>query len=70
MGGLAIAGAQIAQIGQGNEPLNYGNAEVIKTLKADMELWWEKTTQDGDRLEYVRPPRYSGPQAPYQAVLA
>ncbi|KAF6830264.1 NADH oxidase [Colletotrichum plurivorum] len=70
MGGLAIAGAQIAQIGQGNEPLNYGNAEVIKTMKADMELWWEKTVQDGNKLEYVRPPRYSGPQAPYQAVLA
>lgn len=70
LGGLAIAGAQMAQISQGKEPLNYGKAKVIKIMKEDMELWWEKTVQDGDRLEYVRPPRYSGPEAPYQAVLA
>lgn len=67
-GGLAIAGAQIAQIGHGKEPLNYGNDEVMKTMKADMELWWKRTVEDGDKLEYVLPPRYSGPEAAYRAI--
>jgi 2,4-dienoyl-CoA reductase-like NADH-dependent reductase (Old Yellow Enzyme family) len=64
-GGLAIAAAQMAQISTGREPLNFGDAKVMDILKADIARWQEKTIQDGDRLEHVRPVRYSGPQLPY-----
>ncbi|KAM5357273.1 hypothetical protein ACJZ2D_016432 [Fusarium nematophilum] len=64
-GGLAIAGAQLAQIATGMEPLNFGDAKVMDILKADMSLWQKRTLQDGEALEYVRPVRYSGPQHPY-----
>ncbi|KAK6075645.1 nadh oxidase [Seiridium cupressi] len=67
-GGLAIAGAQLAQIGNGKVPLDYGDEKVMEILKDDMKLWQQKTIEDGDKLEYVLPPRYSGPQFGYEAL--
>ncbi|KAM5343887.1 hypothetical protein ACJ41O_012424 [Fusarium nematophilum] len=50
-GGLAIAGAQLAQIATGMEPLNFGDAKVMDILKADMSLWQKRTLQDGEALD-------------------
>jgi 2,4-dienoyl-CoA reductase-like NADH-dependent reductase (Old Yellow Enzyme family) len=67
-GGIAVAAAQMAQIANGKEPLDTSNAQVMDILKADIAQWQKQTLEDGEKLEYIRSVRYSGPQQPYRTT--
>ncbi|KAF5679779.1 nadh oxidase [Fusarium heterosporum] len=67
---MGVAGAQIAQIAKGFEPLDASNAEVMATFGGDMGAYYEKLVQDGDKNEFVGPIQYSGVQVPYGTIKA
>ncbi|CAM1501195.1 Fc.00g103570.m01.CDS01 [Cosmosporella sp. VM-42] len=66
---MTVATAQISQLGRGFEPLNANDPEVMQTFGADMGNWYQKTVEDGDKLEYIRAVQYSGPQVPYGTAV-
>ncbi|KAI1868362.1 hypothetical protein JX265_007185 [Neoarthrinium moseri] len=64
--GLAVSQAQLAQIGSGKEPFDAGDEAAMEIFQADMTIWQQRVVEDGDKLEFVLPPRYSGPHRHYR----
>ena len=67
--GMGVALAQISQIGHGKEPINHNDQKVMQTFSEDMGQWFQKSVEDGEKMEHVRSVQYSGPQIPYGTVL-
>lgn len=63
--GMGIAQAQISQLGQGKEPMNHNDEEVMKTFAGDMGAWYQKVVEDGEKMEEIRAVQYSGPLKSY-----
>ncbi|KAI9736040.1 MAG: hypothetical protein M1818_006216 [Claussenomyces sp. TS43310] len=49
---LAAAGAQIRQIGEGNEPIDLSVKENVKSFEKDLEAWRVRSAQDEEVKEY------------------
>ncbi|KAL6799715.1 FMN-linked oxidoreductase [Trichoderma sp. SZMC 28012] len=58
---LGIAKAQLTQTARGYEPIDLSDGEVVKRFQQDIDNWWKNVVADGDKLEYIRAPEYSGP---------
>ncbi|KAK6072319.1 hypothetical protein SCUP515_07400 [Seiridium cupressi] len=64
--GLLVSQAQVFQIGTGTEPFDTSNEKTMEIFQTDLETWKQRAAEDGDKLEFVYPPRFSGPQVEYQ----
>ncbi|ETS84280.1 hypothetical protein PFICI_02305 [Pestalotiopsis fici W106-1] len=63
--GLLVSQAQVFQIGSGMEPFDTSNTKAMEIFQTDIDVWKRKAEEDGDKLEFVYPPRFSGPQVAY-----
>lgn len=58
---LGIAKAQLTQTARSYEPIDLSDGEVVKHFQQDIDNWWKNVVANGDKLEYIRAPEYSGP---------
>ena len=63
---LARTKAQFAQIALGYEPVDFSDEAAMRRFAEDIDKWWENVVADGNKLEYIRAPTYSGPLSLYK----
>lgn len=57
---IGMSKAQLAQIARGYQPIDFSDAVAVKEFQQDIDKWWANVVADGDKLEYIRAPVYSG----------
>lgn len=59
-----MAKTQLRLTAQGFQTIDFSDEEVMAHFKKDIDVWWENLVADGDKLEYIRAPEYTGPVVP------
>ncbi|KAF4973267.1 hypothetical protein FZEAL_9366 [Fusarium zealandicum] len=62
---MGVAGAQMAQVARGFEPLDASDPAVIEAFGKDMGEWFQNVVLDGDKMEYIRAIQFTGAQSVY-----
>jgi 2,4-dienoyl-CoA reductase-like NADH-dependent reductase (Old Yellow Enzyme family) len=58
---LGMAKTQLRLTARGYQTIDFSDEEVMAQFKKDIDVWWENLVADGDKLEYIRAPEYTGP---------
>ncbi|RFU81181.1 nadh oxidase [Trichoderma arundinaceum] len=65
--GLALftAKSQLVQITRNQEPMDVSNPTTWDLYSGNLYAWFEKAAADGDKMEVIRAPEFSGKLVPY-----
>ncbi|KAM0453566.1 hypothetical protein ACHAPV_008900 [Trichoderma viride] len=57
---IGMAKTQLRLTARGYQTIDFSDEEVMAHFKKDIDVWWENLVADGDKLEYIRAPEYTG----------